>query len=111
MAFLIMDVIGDPGNQDVLQNIHALRQLLIQHDHICATAAREKANKFDHSATSAEAAFHELERLFTVYETGRILKSAKMRTSPVACPLGHSATYFANMEEHLSRSTVRKGEI
>ncbi len=106
---LIMDVIGNPKNQDVLQNIHALRQLLIQHDHICATAVREKANKFDHSATSAEAAFHELERLFTVYETSRVLKSAKMRTSPVACPLGHAATYFASMEEHPIAFSGEKG--
>lgn len=97
---LIMEVIGDPTNSDVLQNIHKLRQLLIQHDHICATAAREKANKFDHSATSQAAAFKELERLFTVYETSRILKSAKMRSGPVACPMGHHATYFANMDEH-----------
>ena len=75
---LIMQVIGDPQNQNVLSNIHKLRQLLIQHDHICSTAAREKANKFDHS-TSQAAAFHELERLFTIYETSRILKSEKMR--------------------------------
>ena len=107
---LIMQVIGDPQNQDVLSNIHKLRQLLIQHDHICSTAAREKANKFDHSATSQAAAFHELERLFTIYETSRILKSEKMRAGPVACPLGHHATYFANMDEHPIAFSSERGK-
>ena len=98
---LILNVIGDPENEDILANIKALRELLIYRDDICATAAREKANKFDHSATSMDAAFRELERLFTVYETGRILKSEKMRSKgKMACPLGHAATYFGSMEEH-----------
>jgi hypothetical protein len=106
---LIMEVIGEPGNKDLLENISKLRGVLIANDHICATAAREKANKFDHSATSTAAAFHELERLFTIYETSRILKSAKIRAGPVACPLGHHCTHFASMEEHPIAFSGEKG--
>jgi len=106
---LIQSVINDPKNQDVLSNIKALREMIIENDHICATAALEKAHKFDHSATSSDAAFHELDRLFTIYETGRILKSKKFReTGTVSCPLGHHSVPFENLEEY--PSTVEKLE-
>jgi len=97
---LIMQVINDPTNKDILSNISALRKILIENHEICATAAHELANKFDHSATSTDAAYRELDRLFTVYETSRILKSAKMRAGPAACPLGHHMSPFESMEEY-----------
>ena len=97
---LIQSVINDEKNQDVLSNLVALRKIIVQHSEICATAAHEKENKFDHSATSTDAAWRELDRLFTVYETSRIFKSEKMRsTGPVACPLGHHAVLFENMKQ------------
>ncbi len=97
---LIMQTIKDEKNQDILSNITALRKLLIESWDICATAAHERENKFDHSATSADAAWRELDRLFTVYETSRILKSAKMRaTGTVGCPLGHHMVKFDDMKQ------------
>ncbi len=83
-----------------MSNISALRKLIVVKSEICATAAFEKENKFDHSATNVDAAWRELDRLFTVYETSRILKSGKMRaTGPVGCPLGHHCVPFENMNE------------
>lgn len=97
---LIMTTIQDPGNKDILGKIAGLRKLVIENPHLCATAAREAEHKFDYSPTSLDAAYHELDRLFTIYEAGRILKSAKMRKGPVACPLGHHAVHFASVSKH-----------
>jgi len=97
---LILATIQNPSNKDILSKITGLRRLVTEHPHLCATAAREAAHKFDYSPTSLEAAYHELDRLFTVYEAGRILKSAKMRKGPVACPLGHHAVNFASVKKH-----------
>ena len=97
---LILATIQDPNNKDVLSKITGLRKLIVEHPHLCATAAREAAHKFDYSPTSLDAAYHELDRLFTVYEAGRILKSAKMRKGPVACPLGHHAVRFDSLATH-----------
>lgn len=97
---LILSVIENPENKDLLSKITGLRKLVVQHAEICATAAREAAHKFDYSPTSMDAAWHELDRLFTVYDTGRILKTAKMRKGPVACPLGHHAVGFDKVADH-----------
>lgn len=97
---LILEVTGSANNKNTLQNLHKLRSLVTENDYICKTAAREKENKFDHSATTKEGLFRELDRLFTVFETGRILKSAKMRCGVVACPIGHHMTSFEDLEEH-----------
>lgn len=97
---LILATIQNPNNKDVLSKITGLRKLIIEHQNICATAAREAAHKFDYSPTSLDAAYHELDRLFTIYESGRILKSAKFRKGPVACPLGHHAIPFEDIKQH-----------
>jgi Zinc finger, ZZ type len=86
---LILATIGDPSNRDVLDKISTVRKLLTVHQHICATAAREALNEFDYSPTSTESAWRELERLYAIYETGRILKSAACRIGNNACPIGH----------------------
>jgi hypothetical protein len=98
---LILATISDPNNKDLLGKITGLQRLIIEeHPELCATAARESARKFDYSPTSQDAAYHELDRLFTVYETGRILRSTKVRKGPVACPLGHHAVYFGELKDH-----------
>eukprot|EP00981_Chlorochromonas_danica_P002834 scaffold549_cov174-Ochromonas_danica.AAC.18 len=48
-----------------------MRKLLIEHDHICMTAAQEvaRAEVFDALPTNVQAAYHELDRLVALYET------------------------------------------
>lgn len=91
---LILAFIGKSENQDILSKINAVRSIVTKHSHICSTAAREVDNEFEYSPTSIDAAQTELDRLFTIYETSTILKSAQCRIGPVACPLGHYAPYF-----------------
>lgn len=86
----------DPDNQDILKKINALQSIIIKNSHICTTAAKEFKNKDDHLPTNHESALRELERLYHIYETGRILKSAKFRTGPVACPLSHHMIKFVD---------------
>lgn len=95
---LILAVIGDPNNKDVLDKISLLKKYVVEHPHINATAAKEAAEEFDYSPTSVEAAFRELERLYALYETGRILKSVQCRLGPIACPVGHyMVCYMCNI--------------
>lgn len=99
---LMMRFEKDPKNQDILHKIKALRSLIIQHPHICATAAeelrREEAGGLDIQPTTIQSAFNELDRLFTIYETSTILKSAELRIGNIGCPLGHHAAYFDNFQ-------------
>jgi hypothetical protein len=73
---LILSFVGNPENKDVLSRIKAVRAILTQHSDICSTAERE--SNHDYSPISLEAAENELDRLFTIYETGIILKSAQV---------------------------------
>jgi hypothetical protein len=105
---LILSFVGDPANQDVLARIAAVRSIIIQNPHLCATAAREAATTFECSPTSLDAANNELDRLFTIYETGTILKSVQCRISNVACPIGHYAPYFGDPLSHPLGGTKKK---
>ena len=97
---LILSFVGKPENQDILAKINAVRSIIIQNPELCATAAREATNEFDYTPTNLDSANHELDRLFTIYETSTILKSAQCRIGPVACPLGHYAPYFGDPGAH-----------
>jgi hypothetical protein len=88
----------DPKNQNLLVKIKTVRALITQHPHICATAAREAQHDEDAAPTTQQAAFNELDRLLTIYETSTILKSVQCRIGPVACPLGHFAAYYDNFD-------------
>jgi hypothetical protein len=95
-AALIRKFEQDPASQDVIGKIRALRALIIECPHINATAATEqsKGEDVETGMTSFPAAFNELDRLFTLYETSTILRSSQCRIGNVACPLGHFASYF-----------------
>lgn len=95
-AALIKKFEEDPHSQDVMGKIKVLRALLIEAPHINMTAAQEESKGFDveTGVTSLPAAFNELDRLFTLYETSTILRSVQCRMGNVACPLGHYASYF-----------------
>lgn len=108
----------DPNHQELLSKIKLLRSIITKHPEICRTAARElhyfQNNNNDDSTfssssqpssnstipspsvlpTSKFSAFHELDRLYAIYETSNILKSAECRTGPISCPLGHYMAYF-----------------
>lgn len=86
----------DTENQDLIRKIIVLQNILTENAHICATAVREIQNKKENAPTNIESAFRELERLYHVYETGRILKSVACRLGPVACPIGHHMIRFEN---------------
>eukprot|EP01038_Epipyxis_sp_PR26KG_P006541 gene6541-8987_t len=91
---LMMSFIEGSENKDILEKIALIRSIIIQHPHICATAAKESENKIDYTPTSSESALYELNRIYTIYETHTILKSVQCRIGPVACPIGHYAPYF-----------------
>jgi hypothetical protein len=87
----------NPQNRDLLHKIKALRSLLVQHPDICATARDELQHEREvtEGPTTAQSAYIELDRLFTIYETSTILKSTHCRAiGNVACPLGHHAAFI-----------------
>lgn len=109
---LILSFINDPANKDVLSRITAVRSIIIQNPEYCATAAREAEKKFDYSPTSLDAAHNELDRLFTIYETGTILRSVQCRIGHIACPMGHYAPYFGDPSSHpLGALNKKKNKI
>jgi hypothetical protein len=99
---LMMRFEKDPKNQDILHKIQALRALITQHPHICVTAAeelkREQLEEHEIHPVTLQSAFNELDRLFTIYETSTILKSAELRIGNIACPLGHHAAFFDDFQ-------------
>jgi hypothetical protein len=99
---LILSFLGNPENQELVDKIAKLRSLIVLYPDICATAAAEAKSKFDCSATNIESAYFELERLYSIYETSTILKSAQCRVGAVACPLGHYAAFFESAKVHPS---------
>ena len=108
---LIQSFVGDPANQDVLSRIKAVRSILIEHQELCATAAREAAYEFKHEPTSLDAAHSELDRLFTIYETNTILKSVQCRIGNTACPMGHYSPYFGDPSAHPTSVGKKKPKI
>lgn len=99
---LILSFLGNPDNQNIIEKISTMRNLVIQYPEICVTAANEAAKNFDCSVTNMESAYIELERLYSLYETSSILKSAQCRCGQVACPLGHYAAFFERVQVHPS---------
>eukprot|EP01036_Dinobryon_divergens_P024938 gene24938-33433_t len=97
---LILSFIDNAENRDIVNQIESLKSLVTKHPHLCATAARELARVFDCSPTSLDAAYAELDRLYTIYETSTVLKSVQCRIGPVACPLGHYALFFEVLNAH-----------
>lgn len=87
---------ADPTNQDILSKIKTLREILIEYPDINRTAYLEQVKQSEEEAglTSTQSAYHELDRLFTLYETCNILRSVQCRIGNVACPLGHFAAFF-----------------
>lgn len=107
---LIRKFEDDPKSRDILGKIHALRELLIEHPHINRTAAQEqsKEENIETGATGVQAAYNELDRLFTLYETCSILRSVQCRIGTVACPLGHFAAFF---DDFIVLQTDKKSPI
>ena len=75
---LIDQFASDASNRDVLDKLLSLRLLVVKNREICFTAQQEYDNVgVESHPTNKESAFRELERLYTIYETGRILKSVR----------------------------------
>lgn len=108
---LILSFINNPENDNILAKISAVRSIIIQHPELCATAAKESIKKFDYSPTTEDAAYHELDRLYTIYETSTILRSVQCRIGPVACPLGHYAQYFEEQKFNHQKSKSNKKKV
>lgn len=84
---LITSFVDDPMNAQIVKSIFRLKEVLSQHPHICAVAARESVNNY--LPTCLQSAQIEYNRLLALYEEHMHLKSSLHRTGFVACPLGH----------------------
>lgn len=109
---LIYSFKTNEANRDILHKIKGLRTVICNEAPLFnKTAVREIARAKKFEITNIETAQRELDRLYNIFETGRILRSVKGRNEGnAACPLGHHVERFRK-NQHPSCAALSPEEL